>query len=297
MFKNLNPEALGISSRDSEIIELVLSNGFKGLDLNLAEFAEQVQSQGFAKAARLITSARLKIGSFALPVALEDDAAQHQKNLERLGALAEIAAQIGCSRATTMIEPGSDARPYHENFQFYQRRLAEAGEVLSKHKIRLGVGFLAPLACRRDKAFTFMQTADEMVLLLRSVGHDNVGLALDSWHWHLGGGKVDTLRALPAGSVVTVALSDAQADETSQSVEPAARRLPGEGGAIDNASLLTALAELGYDGPVTPLVGESHLASASRAQVVKQAAAALDAVWKAAGLNAAGKLATVQPGR
>lgn len=293
MFKNLNPEALGISSRDSEIIELVLSNGFKGLDLNLVEFAEQVQSQGMAKAARLITSARLKIGSFLLPVSLEDDEPQHKSNLERLAALADIAAQLGCTRATTIIEPGSDARPYHENFQFYQRRLAEAGDVLAPHKIRLGVGFLAPLACRRDKAFTFMQTADELVLLLRSVGRDNVGLALDSWHWHLGGGRVETLRALPAGSVVTVALSDAEPGETAQSVELAARRLPGDGGAIDNAMLLGALAELGYDGPVTPLVGERHLASASRAQVVKQAAAALDAVWKAAGLNVAGKLATV----
>jgi hypothetical protein len=72
--------------------------------------------------------------------------------------------------------------------------------------------------------------------------------------------------------------------------------LPGDGGSIDNAALLTSLAELSYDGPVTPLVGADHWAGASRAQIVKQAAAALDAAWKSAGLNLAGKLTAV-PGR
>ena len=37
MFRNLNTEALGITGQDSEIIELVLSFGFKGLDLDLVE--------------------------------------------------------------------------------------------------------------------------------------------------------------------------------------------------------------------------------------------------------------------
>ncbi len=296
MFKNLNPEALGISSRDSEIIELVLSNGFKGLDLNLVEFAAQVQAQGPAKAARLITSARLKIGSCELPVDLGADETDYKAQLERLPALVENVAPLGCTRATYTIEAGSDARPYHENFEFHRRRLAEVADRLAKHRIRLGVGFFAPLACRRDKAFTFMQSFDELLLLLRSVGHAGVGIALDTWHWHLGGGKLDALKALPADSIVTVALSDAQPGDNAQAIELAARRLPGDGGAIDNAALLAALAEARYDGPVTPLAGQAALSGLSRAQIVKQAAAGLDAAWKAAGLNAAGKLATV-PGR
>ena len=72
MFKNLSPADLGVSGRESEIIELALSHGFKGLDLGLVEFAEQVATQGFAKASRLIESARLKQGSFPLPVRWQD---------------------------------------------------------------------------------------------------------------------------------------------------------------------------------------------------------------------------------
>ena len=39
MFKNLNPTLLGVAGHQSEIIELALTFGFAGLDLNMAEFA------------------------------------------------------------------------------------------------------------------------------------------------------------------------------------------------------------------------------------------------------------------
>lgn len=292
MFKNLSPEALGVSGRGSEIIELALSHGFKGLDLGLVEFAEQVSAQGFAKASRLIASARLKLGSFRLPVHWQEDSPQYQADLERLSALAEVARQIGCRRATTVIEPGSE-RVYHENFEFHRRRLAELGDVLAKHEIRLGVGFLAPLACREDRRYPFVRTAEETLLLLRTTGSSNVALALDTWHWHLGGGTVEQLRALTPDKIVAVWLSDAEPALTADEAELSARRLPGEGGAIDNAAVLTALAQLHYDGPVTPVADKSQLAGRSRDQIVKAAGAAFDQVWKAAGLNQAGRLATV----
>src|SRR5262245_51079192 len=106
MFRNLSPEALGISGLDSGMIELVLSNGFKGLDLDLANFAEQVKTHGMAKAARLIVSARLKIGSFPLPIRWQDDA-DYKADQAQLIALSKLAMELGCTRATTFIESGS----------------------------------------------------------------------------------------------------------------------------------------------------------------------------------------------
>ena len=177
MFKNLSPEALGISGRDSEIIELALSHGFKGLDLDLVEFAEQVRAQGMARASRLIASARLKIGSFRLPVRLGGDAPDYKADLERLPALSEIAEQLGCARAVTVLEPGCDSRPFHENFELHRRRLAEVADLLRQRKIRLGVGFLAPIRCREGCAFQFIRTFDELMMLLRNIGPPNIGVA------------------------------------------------------------------------------------------------------------------------
>lgn len=292
MFKNLSPTVLGISGRESELIELALSHGFKGLDLELVELAEQVRSQGMERAARLIKSARLKLGSFALPVRWQHDGPEYQSDLEQLGELAAIAREIGCPRATTTIEAAGD-RVYHENFEFHRRRLAEIAEVLDGHGIRFGVGFRAPHRCREEGAYQFMQKADEAVLLLGTIGSTNVGLALDTWHWYLGGGTIEQLQALGADKIVAVSLGDAEPGLTAADAEPAGRRLPGEGGAIDNTGILAALAELGYDGPVTPTCDNSHFAGQSRDQIVKASAAAFDEVWKAAGLNKAGRRAAV----
>lgn len=296
MFKNLSCEVLGISGRDSEIIELVLSHGFKGLDIELVDFAEQVQTQGMARAARLITSARLKIGSFRLPVRWEGEPSAYQADLEKLPALLEIAQQVGATRAVTLIEPGTDDRPYHENFEFHRRRFCEIADALAPYKMRLGLGFLAPTSCRAGLSFQFLRTVDEVLQLLPMIGRPNVGLAIDTWHWHLGGGTLEQLRALPIDKIVTVSLADAAHDTTADNAELASRRLPGDGGAIDIPAVLTALAELRYDGPVTPAPDKSQLAGLGRDTIVKQVSASLDGVWKGAGLSMSGKLATV-PGR
>jgi sugar phosphate isomerase/epimerase len=291
MFKNLNPAALGVSGRESEIIELALSHGFKGLDLDLVAFAEQVRGQGMAKAARLITSARLKLGSFPLPIRWQDDA-HYKADLEAFGELAHVAKEIACLRAIVTIEPAAE-RVYHENFEFHRRRLAELGAMLGQHGMRLGVRFVAPHSCRGDGTYQFLQKADEVLLLLGTVGSPNVGLALDTWHWHLGGGTVEQLRAIAPEKIVAVTLGDAEPGLAAADAEPGDLRLPGDGGAIDNAGILTALAELRYDGPATPAADKSRFAGQSRDQIVKSAAAAFDQAWKAAGLNQAGRRATV----
>jgi sugar phosphate isomerase/epimerase len=294
MFKNFSAEALGISGRPSEIIELALSYGFKGLDLDLVDFAQQVETQGIGKASRLIASARLKIGGVRLPVRWQEDAPEYQADLAHLAKLAPIAQQLGCTRAFTTVEPGHDTRVYHENFEFHRRRLAEMAGTLAPHKIHLGVGFLAPLACRAGRAFQFIQTFDELLLLIRNVGAANVGVALDVWHWHLGGGKIDQLASLPADKIVAVWLADAPADTTAATAQLDARLWPSDDGVIDSAAVLKTLAQSRYDGPVTPSPDRSQLAGLSRDAIVKQAGASLDRVWTAAGLaRPAGKSAAV----
>lgn len=82
MFKNLNPANLGVAGSPSEIIEATLSNGFKGLDLDIVAFAEDVKANGLAKARRYLDSARLKIGSYRLPLRCSDDNATYQADFD-----------------------------------------------------------------------------------------------------------------------------------------------------------------------------------------------------------------------
>jgi sugar phosphate isomerase/epimerase len=293
MFRNLCPEELGISGRDSEVIELVLSSGFKGLDVDLPALTEQVKSQGFAKATRLMTSARLKFGSFRLPVRFEGTETEYKTDLALLPEQLDVASQLGCTRAVTILEPGSETRPFHENFELYRRKLHEVGDLLSAKSMKLGVGFQAPAACRDQSALQFVQRVDQFMLLLSSVTAPNVGIAFDSWHWQLGGGSLDQLRSLGVAKIVTVTLADCEPGLSAETATLADRRLPSEAGTIDNVGVLKFLAEARYDGPVTPAAGAKQLEGQSRAAIVRDAAAACESVWKAAGISTGAKRVAV----
>ena len=103
MFKNLDLASLGISGRQSELIELTLSYGFDGFDLDLADFSSQVDRQGIERARRLIDSARLKLGTFQLPIDWDVDEKEFLQQLEQLTAQAETAATVGCTRCRATI--------------------------------------------------------------------------------------------------------------------------------------------------------------------------------------------------
>ncbi|HPP54633.1 MAG TPA: hypothetical protein PK777_16890 [Thermoguttaceae bacterium] len=69
MFKNLNPSVLGVSGHQSEVIEIALTYGFRGIDIDIADFTSRVQRRGLEYATRLIRSASkmLRLGNFTLP--------------------------------------------------------------------------------------------------------------------------------------------------------------------------------------------------------------------------------------
>lgn len=291
MYKTLSADALGLSGRQSEIIELALSHGFKGIDLDVVDFAQQVQQRGAAHARRLIESAKLKLGAFRLPIAWDGDDATFRGELEKLAKLAEIAAAAGCQRAITTIAPASDERPFHDNFQFHSRRLGELAEALKPHGIRLGIDFVATAAARKDHAFEFLHTFDAVLMLLDLIPSSNVGLVANGWQIYASGGDPAKLRKLGKERIVDVLLADAPADVAPPELTDEARLLPGETGTPDNAALLTLLAEIGYDGPVAACPHRAALADKGREASVKAASEALDNLWKSAGLSPAGKLA------
>lgn len=282
MFKNLDAKALGLSATQSETIELALSFGFRGIDLDIADFANEVKASGLPKARRLLDSAKLKIGSFPLPIDWQRESG-FDEELQKLAELAALAASIGARRAVTIVAPANDEKPYHENFEFYGRRLTELGRALDQHGLELAVGFDASAAAGQGKNFEFIRGLDALLVLLSTVRSENVGLWLDVWQvWASGESVEAALGKLARGQVVVVSLSDADGSQP-DAQHPDSRRLPGETGVIDCAAVLVKLAQLGYEGPLTPVPG-SNLSGMRRDQIVKLSGERLEAVWKAAGL-------------
>jgi len=291
MFKNLGPSALGVSGHQSEIIELALTYGFGGMDLNVVDFSARAKLHGMPYARRLIDSAKIRLGTFQLPLDWDTDDELFAKELKRLPEWGRVAAEVGCTRCVATLAPAGDKRPYHENFEFHRRRFAEICAALEPAGVWFGVGFRAADYLRKDQAFQFIHDFDALTLLLNMVDAPNMGLLLDAWDLFACGGTVETIRNLPLGQIVAVQVAEMPADVSLAEMDQDSRLLPDdESGRIGIAAVLTALGEFGYNGPVTATPSRGVFTNRRRDMVVKRTGDSLNTVWRAAGLTPEGKL-------
>ncbi|NQU24240.1 MAG: hypothetical protein HQ567_23410, partial [Candidatus Nealsonbacteria bacterium] len=192
MFKNLNPSALGIAGHQSEIIELALTYRFGGMDLDVADFVARAKLHGMPYARRLIDSAKIRIGSFPLPLAWDTDEEVFRTDLEKLPEYAQTAVEIGCTRCLVTLAPACDIRPYHENFEFHRERFSRICQALQPAGVQFGAGFQAAEYLRKDRTFQFVHDLDSLTLLVNMVDSPNMGMLLDVWDLVACGGSPDT---------------------------------------------------------------------------------------------------------
>ena len=289
MYRSLNVETLGITGRQSELIELALSFRFKGLDICMETFARQVESRGQEYATRCLDSAKncpvgLTIGVWPLPVSWDSDEERLKEQITRLPALANVAKTIDANRCITVLPPGSNTMQMKESFDFYAQKLNEIGDLLAPHGISLGVGFQGSPKAQEGLEMISVSTTEKLDALMSTVAASNVGYYIDTWNWHLGGGTMDQIVGLGADKIVAMSVADVPAGVADGDVELNQRLLPSPEGVIPHADLLEKLHELGCDAPVTPLPNTSQYRGITRDKIVKLAAEALRSVWPGADL-------------
>jgi sugar phosphate isomerase/epimerase len=294
MFRNLSPKLIGVSARINEAIELALSFGFRGLDLNLADVRRQAEARGMDSILRFLESAKhLTVGLSELPVNLnataDDFASQHQALAESM----DLAAQLNLKRLVVDILPYSETLPYHENFEQHRKRLAAICATIAPQDIYLGIRLCAAPELRKGKPFEFVKKFDELLLLRDSVAADNCGIGFDSWDWKVGEGTQDQFESLSIEKFVTVQLADVPRDKNPKNLTSQERLLPDVEGAIDCKGMLISLAERGYDGPVALSPHPSQFADSRREAVVRAVGERLKKLWTAAGLSPSGRLQAV----
>jgi sugar phosphate isomerase/epimerase len=108
--------------------------------------------------------------------------------------------------------------------------------------------------------FCGISTLEIAWAIVNQANRPNGGLALDSWHWFRTGAGESTLRALPAGKVFGVQISDAPAQAAEDLMVEAMqhRLLPGEGD-IDLVHFLSILQEMGVEAPIATEVQNEKL--------------------------------------
>lgn len=283
MYANLNAGAIGVSANLGQTIDYARANGFGGIDFSIVEAAELAKAQGVVYVKDLFAKAQVRPGSFGFPVEYRKDEATWTEGVAALPSQAELAVALGCDRSATWLLPGDNERDFLENFRFHVERIGPAAKILADHGIRLGLEFIGPKTLRTQFKHRFIYTMEGMLALGAAMNTGNVGLLLDIWHLYTSYGTNDQVRELRNQDVVVVHINDAPTGITVDEQLDQVRALPGETGVLDIAGFLQALAEIGYDGPVTAEPFSRRVREMAPDAAVKATAAAVDQVWLEAG--------------
>jgi len=279
MFSSLNPGHIGISASFREGLALAERHGFGCYDAQLVPLHEEITAHGATAVRDLFLQHGLRTGAWNLPfMPYRVTEAEWQDWLAKLPPLLASARAVGAARAGMWILPGSDERPYEENFAFHVARFKPVAQLLAGHGIRLGLEFIGPETSLRSFKHPFVRSVASILQLARAIG-PNCGLLIDSWHWHAAGGTREDLRGLTRELLVHVHVDDAPAGVPRAELIDNRRKLPCTTGVIDIDGFMQALADAGYDGPVTAEPFDAELsalpAEASASRTAKSTRAAV----------------------
>jgi len=279
MYPALSPGMIGVELPFEECARLAAEAGFKGIGVDLGAAAEDSDA-----VRQVLEKNKLSPAAWGLPVEFRQDEERFRAGLSRLAEVSKAAKQVGADRCSTWILPFSDMLPFEKNFELHESRLRACADVLAEHECRLGLEFVGPRTLREGHAHEFVCTQEGMLELCEAIGTGNVGLLLDSFHWHTSHGTKEDIHKLCDALLVDVHINDGVEGRGPDEQIDGERRLPGETGVIDLAVFLQGLKEAGYTGPVTPEPFSEELRRLPAEDAIRKAAEAVLRVWREAGI-------------
>ncbi|MBN8215593.1 MAG: sugar phosphate isomerase/epimerase [Spirochaetes bacterium] len=251
MFRSFSPGMLGIKEPLEKLFALAKEGGFEGLDLSMKSVQDFEAAQGPGTVKRLMAEYGLKPGflSGLLPVRLSAEQKEWDDLLACLAPRAALGKELGFTRTFIVMLPFHECLAFDACYALSLARLRQAGAALAPFGIRIGVEYVSQPTRRAGQKHEFLYDMAGTLRLLDEAGAPNVGLLLDSFHWHCAGETPGAVAALPASRIVSAHLADAPQRPLAEQVA-FERALPGEGVA-DLAGFCDALKKTGFDGPVS----------------------------------------------
>ncbi len=246
MFISLQSTLVAGRAKWPAFAELAHRVGYPGTDVNLRE----ALPFGVDGTRALLDKLQLKPAVVELPVEFRKDDDAFRADLAKLDEAVQFAVGIGCPRMTTYIMSSSET-PKLELRKIYKERFTACANVLARSHCRLGLEFLGPLHIRTRFPHEFIWRMDEMLAFALECG-PNVGLLLDSWHWHHAGATAADIIAAGKDGIVHVQVNDS-ADLPPEKIRDNERLMPGEG-VINLMAFFQALKKIGYADGVSPEV-------------------------------------------
>lgn len=258
MYKNLCTDGLGVSIRQNELIELALTYGYKGIEVDMEDMVGRAEKMGDQFATQFVKAAPVDISTFDLPINFSasdaDYAAEINTKLEKICSLAE---SIGAKHCYIKVAANHPDLPYVENFEKHRERISNVADRLAKINVKVGLQFSAGVP--NGEAMQFVHKPEEVLALVKAIGNENVGFVLDVWNWQVAGGTFDEIKGLDWSKVTEVRLADPPEGFDPESVERSKRQEPGSHSGSLCQQTVDLLASSNFEGPVavTALVAKS----------------------------------------
>jgi sugar phosphate isomerase/epimerase len=240
---------LGFSASQTEAIDLASRHGFESVGVDGSYLASLEGSQ-LTDLKSAMRDKNLVFGAAGLPVEFRRDDVRFAESLAKLPPIVAGLQRAGVTRITTWLMPCDNHLTYMQNFRQHAERLRQVAKIAGDGGVRLGLEYVAPKTLWASQRYPFIHTMAEMKDLLAEIGAANVGMVLDSWHWWHAGDSAEDILTLRGGDVIAVDLNDAPAGIQKDQMSDNHRELPCATGVIDVGAFLSALNQIGYDGPV-----------------------------------------------
>lgn len=287
MIKNFSHSALGINGRQSELIELALTYGFTGMDIDMQDMLRRSQRTDIQDASKYLEAAKIKIGGFDLGIDLDADEESFTSIVGGLHPLSDLAKELGAEQAYLRVPPSTDRLPYHEYFQIQVQRISQVAEVLESRGIKLALSFITEKEHTEPKQFPFIVNVEGLLALVNGITNSNVGCVVDTWNWVVGGGTYDQITSLAVEKIIAVRLGTISEGVEVADATPADRVLPTNEGPINHVELIKHLAAENFAGPISPSASSQSYKGQTRESIVQRAQEAVDGISKEAGLTVA----------
>ncbi|PKV82692.1 sugar phosphate isomerase/epimerase [Streptomyces sp. TLI_146] len=148
------------------------------------------------------------------------------------------------SRSGSLVLPRFTTRRTPLSTAQLQDRIGRTGALAARHGLDLVLKFIG-VGAPTDQG---VRSLPEALTVVQGLGY-NIGILLDTYHWHASNGTLAQIHQIPPGMPLLVQISDAP-DLPRPLLTNAMRTLPGDG-VINWPDLLTALNEHGYHGPLS----------------------------------------------
>lgn len=230
MYKILNSRGLGVAGKQNELIELALTHGFHGVEVDMVDLVGRHDTLGKEFACQFLQSADIDLGTFKLPIDLGGLDEKYQASIAKLDTILDLATTLKAKCCYVEIGSVNENFAFQDNFQKHQSRLQELAEKFAESGIKIGLALKATPGATPDGTFKFIQTADEILTLVKAVGQPNIGLCLDTWEWVIGGGTTEQLAEAGLEKVITeIRLADVTADADLAKIKSSQRTaMPGD---------------------------------------------------------------------